>query len=334
MKKIRYLLIVLGMLMSSVASSAVQVSIGINFSTYPELVVVPGYPVYYAPRLQANLFFYDGLYWIYEDDYWYASSWYNGPWWIVEPEVVPVFILRVPVRYYRHPPPYFIGWRDDAPPRWGDRWGYGWSQYRRGWDRWDRRSVPAPAPQPVYQKQYSGDRYPRQLEQQHEIHQQNYRYQPRDRVVQEHYQEQLAPQRSSQQERQRIPRQSNNQQRGDDVLAPSQPRTPNSEVRRERDQDVQWPQPMPQQGRPEMQDQRQRSRVEPRNQQEDVNVYRPEQGAAQERQPQREYRRQLPQQDTGQGGRNATIEPRGGRDREWGGGGRGDDNGGNRGGGR
>jgi len=328
MKRVRYLLIVLGVLLSSVTSAAVQVgigiglphvSIGINFPAYPELVVVPGYPVYYAPRLQANLFFYDGLYWVYQDDYWYASSWYNGPWWIVEPEFVPVFILRVPVRYYRRPPAYFIGWRGDAPPRWGDRWGHDWSQHRRGWDRWDRRSAPQPAPPPVYQKQYSGDRYPRQVEQQYEIHQQNYHYQPRDPVVQQQYQEQAAPpQGSIQQERQRIPRQNSNPQQGDDVRAPSQANVPNSGAYINRDEDVQRSAPpMPQQGRPEIQDQRTRPRVDQRDQQDGVDVYRPEQGATQERQPQRQYRRQQPQQETGQDGNNTTNEPRGRRGREW-----------------
>ena len=32
------------------------VSIGINLPLYPELVPVPGYPVYYAPRLKATRF--------------------------------------------------------------------------------------------------------------------------------------------------------------------------------------------------------------------------------------------------------------------------------------
>ena len=31
----------------------------------PELVVMPGYPVYYAPNVAANYFFYDGLYWVF-----------------------------------------------------------------------------------------------------------------------------------------------------------------------------------------------------------------------------------------------------------------------------
>src|SRR6266852_5418406 len=184
-------LIVLWMLLCSVSSAVAQVSIGINLSLYPELVPVPGYPVYYAPRMEANYFFYDGLYWVYQGDTWYASSWYNGPWWIARPEVVPVFVLRIPVGYYRRPPVYFRGWRPDAPPRWGEHWGRDWEQRRTGWDRWNRSSVPGPAPLPVYQRQYSGDRYPR-LEQQHPLHSQQYRYEPRDTVVRQHYREQAA----------------------------------------------------------------------------------------------------------------------------------------------
>ncbi len=170
-----------------------NVSIGINLPLFPELVRVPGYPVYYAPRVDGNYFFYDGMYWVYMDDNWYASSWYNGPWALVEPDVVPLFILRVPVRYYRQPPVYFHGWRPNAPPRWGEHWGHGWEQHRRGWDRWDRRSVPAPAPLPVYQRQYSGDRYPRRVEQQHTLRSQHYRYQPHDKIIRQHFGEQRAP---------------------------------------------------------------------------------------------------------------------------------------------
>jgi hypothetical protein len=194
----RYVLIVLWMLFGSATSAMAQisvgiglpgVSIGINLPLYPELVQVPGYPVYYAPRLNSNYFFYDGMYWVYERVNWYASSWYNGPWGLVGPEAVPLFVLRIPVRYYRNPPGYFRGWRSDAPPRWGEHWGHEWAQQRSGWDRWNRTSARAPAPLPVYQRQYSGDRYPR-VEQQHTLQSQNYRYQPRDAVVQQHYQEQ------------------------------------------------------------------------------------------------------------------------------------------------
>jgi len=198
MLKIRHVLVMSGMLLYSSAFADVQVSIGIstpnvsigiNVPAYPELVVVPGYPVYYAPGLEANFFFYDGMYWVYEDDNWYSSYWYNGPWSLEDPEYVPVFILRIPVRYYRRPPLYFRDWRSNAPPRWGDHWGHDWEQRRRGWDRWNRHAAPAPAPLPIYQRRYTRDKYPGQVEQQR-LQQQHYRYQPHDPVVRQHYQEQ------------------------------------------------------------------------------------------------------------------------------------------------
>ena len=169
-KKMRRLLLVLSLLCCSVTSAVAQVSvgiglpgvnIGINLPVYPELVPVPGYPVYYAPRMGSNYFFYDGMYWVYQRDNWYASSWYNGPWGLVQPEVVPLFVLRVPVRYYRQPPAYFRGWVADAPPRWGDHWGNSWSQSHSGMGQLESRLGTSGSALPVYQRQYSGSRYPR-----------------------------------------------------------------------------------------------------------------------------------------------------------------------------
>lgn len=177
------------------ARAAVGVSIGINIPAYPRMVVVPGYPVYYAPALQANLFFYDGMYWVLAGDNWYMSSWYNGPWYIVEPAYVPYYLLRVPVRYYRAPPPYFHGWPRSAPPRWGQHWGPGWEREHRNWDRWDRHSAPRPAPLPSYQRGYSGDRYPGPA-QQSNLHTRNYRYQPRSEVARQHAQQRDVERRS------------------------------------------------------------------------------------------------------------------------------------------
>ena len=197
----RYIVALLLMLCVPMTSAIAQVSvgigfpgvsIGINLPVYPQLVRVPGYPVYYAPGLNSNFFFYDGMYWVYQGDNWYASSWYNGPWGLVGPQYVPLYVLRIPVRYYRAPPPYFGGWRGDAPPRCGEHWGNDWERQRSGWDKWNRHSVPAPAPLPSYQRQYTGDRYPHQVEQQQQLRNQNYRYQPRDSVVRQHYQEQPA----------------------------------------------------------------------------------------------------------------------------------------------
>jgi hypothetical protein len=202
----RSAVVVACMLFGTCAPAGAQVSIGINLGAYPDLVAVPGYPVYYAPRLDSNFFFYDGLYWVYAQDSWYASSWYDGPWDMVAPESVPLFVLRVPVRYYRQPPGYFGGWSPEAPPRWGEHWGRNWEQRRSGWDRWDRASAPAPAPLPTYQREYSGERYPRG-DQQLALRAQNYHYQPREAAVREQFQHPPAqatpPQRQAQTERDR-----------------------------------------------------------------------------------------------------------------------------------
>lgn len=196
MKKYCFGIMLIWLLSSPVISSGAQVSvgislpnisIGINMPVFPQLVPVPNYPVYYAPEVDANYFFYDGMYWVYYDDNWYASSWYNGPWAYVQPEVVPLFILRIPVRYYRQPPVYFRGWHSHAPPRWGHYWGRDWERRRSGWDKWQRSSVPKRAPLPVYQRQYTGERYPARIEQQQELRARQYRYQPRTQVVRQHY---------------------------------------------------------------------------------------------------------------------------------------------------
>jgi hypothetical protein len=198
----RYMLLALSLLVCPLKPADAQVSvsigfpvvdIGIHVPTYPNLVVVPGYPVYYDPRASTNYFFYDGLYFVYQGDDWYASSWYNGPWQHVAREQVPLYVLRVPVRYYRRPPAYFRGWHRNAPPRWGERWGRDWEHQRAGWERWDRRAAPRPSPLPSYQRRYSGERYPRALEQQHSIRTTNYRYEPREDFGRRHYQRAPVP---------------------------------------------------------------------------------------------------------------------------------------------
>jgi len=166
------------------------VSIGINLPVYPTLVRVPDYPVYYDPQVNANYFFYDGLFWVFSGDTWYQSVWYDGPWEAVPPAYVPVYLLRIPVRYYREPPVFFRGWSADAPPRWGEHWGHDWESRHAGWDRWNRNAAPAPAPLPVYQRDYSGDRYPRAPRQQQALRTQHYRYQPHENVTRQAFAQQ------------------------------------------------------------------------------------------------------------------------------------------------
>jgi len=170
------------MLLGASPAMSAQVSIGISIGLFPQLTAIPGYPVYYAPAVDSNYFFYDGSYWVFQDDNWYTATWYNGPWDRVDPVYVPVYLLQVPVRYYRRPPAYFRGWQADAQPRWADHWGRDWAQRRSDWNRPAPGPRPAPAPLPTYQRQYSGTHYP-PATQQRSLQDRNYRYQPREPVV-------------------------------------------------------------------------------------------------------------------------------------------------------
>jgi hypothetical protein len=179
---IRCSFIALGLLIGIANPAHARVDIDLNFSVAPEFVVVPGYPVYYAPAVDRNFFFYDGQYWLFEDDEWYASDWYNGPWEYVDPDDVPLFVLRVPVRYYRRPPVYFRAWIVDAPPRWGSRWGGDWERHHSGWDRWDRHHVPPRAPLPDYHRDYPDNRtrdHDRDERHDQDRHDRDYRTEPR-----------------------------------------------------------------------------------------------------------------------------------------------------------
>ena len=217
----RYSLLVPLMLVGAVTPAPAQLSIGINIglnvSSYPDLEPIPGYPAYYAPGMNSNYFFYDGMYWVYQGDTWYSSEWYNGPWSPVDSFGVPLFVLRIPVRYYRQPPAMFMGWQGDAAPHWGEHYGRDWEHRRSGWDRWDRRSVPAPARLPVYQRNYSGDRYPR-VDQQRALNTRNYQYKPRDPVVRQQVQQHRAQAQAAPQGR---PEQHGDQGRGNQHPTPA-----------------------------------------------------------------------------------------------------------------
>lgn len=199
MRPLRLLLLVVPLLLAPAANSRAEVSIdvgigielpgveiGVHIPAYPRLMRIPGHPVLYAPHLHYNLFFFDGLYWIFIDDHWYVSVWYDGPWDRVDPYEVPLFLLRVPVRYYRHPPPYFRHWHRDNPPHWGEHWGPTWEERHKGWHRWEPHAAPPPAPPPSYQRKYRGEHYPRERERQESIRSERYRYQPRDEASRRH----------------------------------------------------------------------------------------------------------------------------------------------------
>jgi hypothetical protein len=123
--------IVLAVVLATTAPAFAAVNIGINLSQRPRMELVPRSPVYYAPQVGANYFFYDDLYWVFDGNEWYSSSGYNGPWEMVAAADVPDSVLQVPVGYYQDAPGYFLGWRGDAAPHWREHWGTGWQQHRR-----------------------------------------------------------------------------------------------------------------------------------------------------------------------------------------------------------
>jgi hypothetical protein len=184
--QMRKLLFALLLTLGSVAPAMAAVDLNLNLGAVPRMVAIPSSPVYYAPGLNTNYFFYDGLYWDFNGTDWYDSSWYNGPWELVDPLQVPSYLLQVPVSYYRAPPVFFGGWAPGAAPHWHEHWGSDWNHNRSGWDHSADGPFPR-APLPRYQRQYSGNRYP-QGDQMYALHGQQYQYQPREPMVQQHYQ--------------------------------------------------------------------------------------------------------------------------------------------------
>ena len=95
-------------------AEAGDVNVGINIgvpappaiviAAPPQLAVVPGSPVFYAPALEVNFFSYGGRYYTYSGGAWFMSRHYRGPWSYVAVAHVPPPVLAVPVAYYRVPP--------------------------------------------------------------------------------------------------------------------------------------------------------------------------------------------------------------------------------------
>ena len=174
--------------LSSIFPAAAQeyYDIDVDLPQYPEMLPVPDSPVYYSPSVDSNYFFYDGLYWDYYNDRWYASPWYNGPWSYVDPIYIPTYVLWVPIRYYHRHPGHWHGWNTNGPPHWSQHWGGEWQSRHNEQYRGNPRGN-ARAPLPEYQRGYSRANYPRAVQQQNTLHSQHYAYRPQEQVAQQHY---------------------------------------------------------------------------------------------------------------------------------------------------
>ncbi len=112
--------------------AGVSVDLGIHLGAPAPLEPVPASPVYFAPTARANLFSFDGDFYVFLGTKWYVGPAQVGPWSELPPEFVPRPVLAVPVQYYRVPPREWAHWRREAPPRWAPSWGRRWEEYRHG----------------------------------------------------------------------------------------------------------------------------------------------------------------------------------------------------------
>jgi hypothetical protein len=108
-KTVATLALAAGLLLPAPAPADVKVNINIGpppivLPSPPQLVVVPGSAVYYAPDVEANLFVYRGRYYSFHDGVWFYATSHRGPWAVIEIGRVPPPVVAVPVKYYRVPP--------------------------------------------------------------------------------------------------------------------------------------------------------------------------------------------------------------------------------------
>ena len=77
------------------------------FPAPPELVMVPGSDVYYAPDVEGDIVFSQGYWWRPYDGRWYRARSHNGPWHYMVRGRVPHAIIGLPPgyrqQYYGHP---------------------------------------------------------------------------------------------------------------------------------------------------------------------------------------------------------------------------------------
>jgi hypothetical protein len=124
----RVLMLAAALLVSgtSAMASDVKINIGLGvppivLTAPPQLVVVPGTPVYYAPNIQANLFFYKGRYYTVANGVWAMAPAYTGPWAVIQIGQVPAPVVAVPIEYYKIPPGQL---KKHGPPPWAGQ-GHG-----------------------------------------------------------------------------------------------------------------------------------------------------------------------------------------------------------------
>ncbi len=143
------LLLILGIFHPAAANAGVNVNIsiplpGLVFAGPPAMMVIPGTYAYFAPDVEADVFFYHGCWYRPYRGRWYISLEYNGPWGSVAVGQVPSVLINLPPSY-RHVPPGY----ERMPYGMVRRNWRGWEE-ERYWDNYSRRKR---------SENYDGDEY-------------------------------------------------------------------------------------------------------------------------------------------------------------------------------
>ena len=106
--------------------------------------------------------------------------------------IVPAYRPPVPVRYYRQAPRLFSRLGADAAPRWAEHWGQHEQNGRAGIKR-IALTFRAAAARYRPTNSHTGEPLPASVRSSRPSTTQNYRYQPNEPVVQQHYEQHAAP---------------------------------------------------------------------------------------------------------------------------------------------
>jgi len=106
------MMLVMGIGQPGRATAEVNVNIGIKVPPPPPLVipappplfVIPRTYVYFAPKVDVDIFFYRGYWYRPHRGHWYRSVAYNEKWVYIAPKKVPVALVNLPPDFRRVPP--------------------------------------------------------------------------------------------------------------------------------------------------------------------------------------------------------------------------------------
>jgi hypothetical protein len=129
---------VFGMFFPNAGTAGINVNIniplpGIVIVGPPAMMVVPGAYVYFAPDVEADLFFYRGYWYRPSQGQWYISLQYNGPWGYAAVNSVPHALINLPKNYRYVPPGY-----ERMPYKIVKRNWRAWEE-KRHWDNYEGR---------------------------------------------------------------------------------------------------------------------------------------------------------------------------------------------------